>query len=84
LYKCEEALSRLSKAISDANLVQLDNLTMSFGVTKFNPNIFHATLVDHADQALYYSKQNGRNKYTFFEDLIENGLALTPAQPPLL
>jgi diguanylate cyclase (GGDEF)-like protein len=73
--KCEEALSRLSKAISDANLVQLDKLTVSFGVTKFNPNIFHTTLMDHADQALYYSKQNGRNKYTFFEDLIENGLA---------
>jgi diguanylate cyclase (GGDEF)-like protein len=73
--KCEEALSRLSKAISDVSLVQLDNLTVSFGVTKFNPSIFHTTLMDYADQALYYSKENGRNRYTFFEDLIESGLA---------
>jgi diguanylate cyclase (GGDEF)-like protein len=73
--ECEEALSRLSKAVSDSSLVQLDSLTVSFGVTKFNAKIFHTTLLDHADQALYYSKQNGRNRYTFFEDLIENGLA---------
>ena len=31
--------------------------------------------MDYADQALYHSKHNGRNRITFFEDLLDQGLA---------
>jgi diguanylate cyclase (GGDEF)-like protein len=74
--ECEATLSRLSLAISDASMYQLDSLTVSYGVTKFDPSIFHTTLMDYADQALYYSKENGRDRYTFFEDLIKSGLVM--------
>jgi predicted signal transduction protein with EAL and GGDEF domain len=33
------------------------------------------TLLNYADQALYHSKNNGRNRATFFEDMVADGLA---------
>ena len=42
-------------------------VTMSFGVEQFGGDAAQfAALVDHADQALYRSKQNGRNRVTAF------------------
>ena len=48
--------------------------SVSIGVAKMCPNIFSATLLDHADKALYHAKQNGRNQVCFYEELVDNGL----------
>jgi predicted signal transduction protein with EAL and GGDEF domain len=53
----------------------LDPITISIGVCEFQKDVFHVTLMDQADQALYYSKQNGRNRVTFYEEIVEAGLA---------
>jgi hypothetical protein len=44
-------------------------------------NTFAGTLLDYADKALYFSKQNGRNRLTFFEDMVSEGLASREAAP---
>ena len=48
-------------------------VTISIGVTEFNPDTNPVTspkqLVNQADQALYVSKNSGRNKVSFFEPL---------------
>lgn len=45
-------------------------VTMSLGVAQWAASVDSpATLIDLADQALYFSKKNGRNKVTAFDDL---------------
>ncbi len=46
-------------------------VTMSFGVEQLNADAAQfAALVDRADQALYRSKQTGRNRVTAFADMV--------------
>jgi predicted signal transduction protein with EAL and GGDEF domain len=56
-------------------------VTISIGATEMIRNTFAGTLLDYADKALYYSKQNGRNRVTFFEDMESQGLATREVAP---
>lgn len=67
------AFERFRIAVQDHLFPQVGQVTISIGVTKMDPSIFTATLLDHADKALYYAKQNGRNQVCFFEKLLESG-----------
>ncbi|CAN5827683.1 hypothetical protein BH11PSE8_BH11PSE8_11710 [soil metagenome] len=52
-------------------------VTMSFGVAQWNPSVdTPAALIDLADQALYFSKKNGRNRVTSFAAITTNGSAV--------
>jgi len=53
---------------------QVGQVTVSIGVAKMDPSIFSATLLDHADKALYHAKQNGRNQVCFYDNLVSAGL----------
>jgi diguanylate cyclase (GGDEF)-like protein len=44
-------------------------LTLSAGGIEFDKKHKLMTIVNNADKALYYSKENGRNKVTFWEDI---------------
>lgn len=68
------AFDRFRRALESYNFPQVGKVTISIGVAKMDRNIFTATLLDHADKALYYAKQNGRNRICFFEKLLEKGL----------
>ncbi|OGN20119.1 MAG: hypothetical protein A3I32_02240 [Candidatus Yanofskybacteria bacterium RIFCSPLOWO2_02_FULL_45_10] len=46
-------------------------LTISIGVVSSTPDIKLEELIKRADQALYFSKQNGRNRVTTFSELPE-------------
>lgn len=70
---CAEILERFRKNVEGYNFPNVDGITISIGVTEFRRGTFHVTSIDHADQALYYSKENGRNKITFFEDMLSRG-----------
>lgn len=56
------------KAVADAQLVRADNkeplgqITISAGVTSYRPDEDVMAFVDRADQALYRSKNEGRNR----------------------
>jgi len=72
------AFERFRAAVEMHSFPQVGQVTVSIGVTKMEPTVFSATLLDHADKALYYAKQNGRNQVCFFEKLVRNGLVETP------
>jgi diguanylate cyclase (GGDEF)-like protein/PAS domain S-box-containing protein len=70
LDECEVALERLRDAIgAPFPLPEGDAvLSASIGVTMYPIDGADAdTLIRHADQAMYASKQNGRNRYTIYD-----------------
>ncbi|MBM6549729.1 GGDEF domain-containing protein [Marinomonas ostreistagni] len=73
--QCMELLERLQHQVSKIAMSTIDDITVSIGVCEFKNDIFHITLMDQADQALYHSKQNGRNRVTFYDNIVEAGLA---------
>jgi len=68
------AFDRFRKVMESYDFPQVGKMTISIGVAKMDRRVFIVTLLDHADKALYYAKQNGRNQVCFFEDLFERGL----------
>lgn len=66
--QAEQAFERFRRAIEEHIFPQVGQVTISIGVTKMDPSIFTAALLDHADKALYYAKQNGRNQVCFLRN----------------
>jgi len=60
---------KLNRAIELAEWTETGNLTVSVGIDTFTENDTEASIVKKADQALYVSKENGRNRATHFIDL---------------
>lgn len=73
--ECADLLNQFRINVQEIVMNDLDPITVSCGVCEFQNDTFHVTLMDQADQALYYSKQNGRNRVTFYNDIVEAGLA---------
>lgn len=71
--ECDEILERFRKGVEDYSFPNVIDITVSIGAVEFKRGTFHITSIDYADQALYYSKGNGRNKVTFFEDMLSRG-----------
>jgi diguanylate cyclase (GGDEF)-like protein len=74
-------LERLRQSVETQDIPQVGHVTISIGATEMVRNTFAGTLLDYADKALYFSKQNGRNRLTFFEDMVSEGLASREAAP---
>ena len=72
---CRFTLERFREQVEQRRFPQVGTVTISLGATRMARETFSATLLDYADQALYYGKRNGRNQVTFFEDLLAQGLA---------
>jgi len=70
---CSNALERFREKVQDTDIPRVGNITVSLGYVKMLKSIFHMTLLSYADQALYFSKDNGRNRATFFDDIVETG-----------
>ena len=64
-----EMFSRLRTAVEQRNFPQLGQVTVSIGVTQISPQVMPVTLLEYADQALYHSKDSGRNQVTFYIDM---------------
>lgn len=73
---CASAVERFRKTVEDRQFPQVERVTVSAGVTQMQRGIYSITLLDYADKALYHSKRAGRNRITFFEDLVESGEAV--------
>lgn len=68
--EAEMTFERLRRTIENHAFPQVDNITISVGVTRINDSSMPIELLGHADQALYYAKNNGRNQVCFYEKLI--------------
>lgn len=53
---------------------QVGRVTVSIGMVKISAQEHPATVVEHADQALYYAKGNGRNQTANYHQLIKAGM----------
>ena len=71
---CRQILDRFRDKIATNQFPAIGKVTVSIGVVALSKEIFYVTLIDYADQALYHSKKNGRNRITFFEDMLQHGL----------
>lgn len=64
-----EAFNRFRQAIADYNFPTVGRVTVSIGVTRVDGASMPTTQLDHADKALYYAKDNGRNRVVLYEDI---------------
>ena len=53
---------------------QVGRVTVSIGMVKIRAQEHPTTVVQHADQALYYAKENGRNQTRNYHQLVQAGL----------
>lgn len=75
--RCEEVLERFRRSVEEYPFPNQQKVTISVGAVEFIKGVFHVTPIDYADQALYYSKNNGRNKVTFYEEMLASGEVLS-------
>jgi diguanylate cyclase (GGDEF)-like protein len=76
LAGCMTTLERFRHKVEERTIPQVGHVTISMGVTKMDKTTYSATMVSHADQALYHSKHHGRNQVTYFEDMVAQGLVV--------
>lgn len=68
------AFERFRVKVDQFDFPQVGKVTISLGAVKVtSADVVHAVL-DKADKALYYAKQNGKNMVCFYDELIEQGL----------
>jgi diguanylate cyclase (GGDEF)-like protein len=66
-------MERFRHAIETHYFPQVGQVTASAGLTLLAANDLPVTVMDRADKALYYAKENGRNQVAFFEHLVAAG-----------
>jgi len=64
---------RVRLAIESYKFPQIEQVTISVGLVEISSQEATTTVVGHADQALYYAKQNGRNQVCVYEQLCQEG-----------
>jgi diguanylate cyclase (GGDEF)-like protein len=66
-------LGRFRAAIENFHFPQVGKITISIGFVRLDKVDVSSAIIGRADQALYYAKQNGRNRVCFYEDLVASG-----------
>jgi len=67
-------LDRFKEALAAYSFPQVGQVTISIGCSKMALNVLPNTVLEHADEALYYAKEHGRNQICYYETLIAQGL----------
>ncbi len=68
------SLERFRRKIEETNFPQVGQVTISIGFSAIVAHEPSSSLIDRADQALYYVKNNGRNQTLCYEDLVKQGV----------
>ncbi len=69
--EAEHGFNRFRRAVENFNFPLVGKITVSIGVTCIQDhNILPVTLLDRADKALYFAKENGRNQVVLYEDIV--------------
>jgi len=67
------ALERFRKAVEDCCFPQVGKVTISLGYVEITSQAVPAEVLGHADEALYYAKEHGRNQLRRYETLVAEG-----------
>jgi two-component system cell cycle response regulator len=73
----EALFERLRSSIGSFRFPQVEKVTVSIGVVEVRNQQVATNITGHADQALYYAKQNGRDRVCMYEKLVEQGCIST-------
>ena len=73
LAGAEMALQRFRNAIATYPFPQIGHITASAGFIEIANHAIPTQILGRADQALYYAKQNGRNRVSHYEQLVGSG-----------
>ena len=65
---------RFRQQLEQFNFPQIGQVTVSTGMVKVSSSDQPTSVLDRADKALYYVKQNGRNRVGDFQQLLDDGL----------
>ena len=71
--KAELALNKFMNAVRKQRFPMVGNITISIGYARISMNDHPTNVLDNADKALYFAKENGRNRLCNFEELVEQG-----------
>ena len=66
-------LERFRAKLEAFNIPQVGKVTVSIGAVEVNKQDLPTTVVEQADKALYYAKDNGRNQVCAYEKLLQEG-----------
>ncbi|MGD9787879.1 MAG: GGDEF domain-containing protein [Sulfuricellaceae bacterium] len=75
-----KVFERFRKNVENFDFPQVGRVTISLGFTRIGARDVPATVVGHADEALYYAKHHGRNQVRSYELLVEEGQLEKPIQ----
>ncbi|MDO9104738.1 MAG: GGDEF domain-containing protein [Methylovulum sp.] len=74
-----KSLNRFRMAVENYDFPLVGKVTVSIGVTCIQGHpVLPVTLLDRADKALYFAKDNGRNRVILFEDMMVTQGATDP------
>lgn len=73
LNVAENAINRFRESVQNHNFPQVGQVTVSIGFTRIRPTDLSPSIIDRADEALYYAKNNGRNQVCCYEALLAEG-----------
>lgn len=66
-------LERFRESVARYDFPQVGRVTVSLGYVEIRDQDLPTTVIGHADQALYYAKNNGRNQTAAYEALVAAG-----------
>ena len=72
LENARKSFERLRESVGAYRFPQIDHVTISVGFVSIG-NQTPVTILGQADQALYFAKQNGRNRVCFYDELVLSG-----------
>ncbi|MBS0352574.1 MAG: GGDEF domain-containing protein [Proteobacteria bacterium] len=76
-----QALERLRETVEHYPFPQVGQVTISTGYTYIRSQDTIPEIVGRADEALYFAKENGRNRTACYETLLADGLIALREQP---
>jgi len=73
INRAAAVFDRFRETISKAHFPQVGNITVSAGLSMVYSDDLPSTVIDRADKALYFAKNNGRNRVCAYELLAAEG-----------
>lgn len=72
-HNVQQVLERFRVKVANFVFPQIGTVTASIGACRPQFHEPVATTIDHADRALYYAKEHGRNQVQIYEELLKRG-----------